>query len=100
LINQHSVRDRAAAPRIDTVRVVDMSGANSWVEFAGIIVTLGRRLSVYRARARQPRGKLKALVSEDVKEATGHGMRAGADEFTVPRAAHHRELHRAGKEVD
>src|SRR3954468_10670601 len=59
-------------PRIEAVRVVDMSTSNSWAEFAGIY--RGTRAAfIEHERAK---GELKALVPEDAKEATGHGIRA------------------------
>jgi predicted phage-related endonuclease len=59
-------------PRIEAVRVVDMSTSNAWAEFAGLY------RSTRQAFLEQERAKveLKALVLEDVKEATGHGVRA------------------------
>ena len=59
-------------PRIEAVRIVDMSGSNSWGEFAGIFrTTRPAFLEHERARA-----ELKALMPEDAKEAIGHGIRA------------------------
>jgi predicted phage-related endonuclease len=59
-------------PRIEAVRVVDMTGSNSWSEFASLY--LGSReayLDHERAKA-----ELKVLMPEDAKEAMGHGIRA------------------------
>ena len=57
-------------PRIEAVRVVDMSG--SWAEFAGLFCsTRAAFLDHERAKA-----ELKALMPEDAKEAAGHGVRA------------------------
>jgi hypothetical protein len=59
-------------PRVEAVRMVDMSGSNSWAEFAGLFcATRSAFLDHERARS-----ELKALVPEDAKEATGHGVRA------------------------
>jgi len=59
-------------PRIDAVRIVDMSESNSWAEFAGLFCTTRAAfLDHERAKA-----ELKALVPEDAKEASGHGVRA------------------------
>ena len=59
-------------PRIEAVRVVDMSTSNSWAEFAGIYrSTRSAFLEHERAKV-----ELKALVPEDAKEAIGHGLRA------------------------
>ena len=59
-------------PRIEAVRVVDMSTSNSWAEFAGIYRNT-RSAFLEHERAK---GELKALVPDDAKEATGHGVRA------------------------
>src|SRR4051794_23294198 len=59
-------------PRIEAVRVVDMSSSNSWAEFAGIY--RGTRAAFLEHE--RAKGELKALVPEDAKEATGHGVRA------------------------
>jgi YqaJ-like viral recombinase domain len=58
--------------RIEAVRVVDMSGSNSWAEFAGIFCrTRSAFLEHETAKA-----ELKSLMPEDAKEAIGHGVRA------------------------
>jgi predicted phage-related endonuclease len=59
-------------PRIEAVRVVDMSTSNSWAELAGIYCST-RAAFLEHERAK---GELKALVPEDAREATGHGVRA------------------------
>jgi predicted phage-related endonuclease len=59
-------------PRIEAVRVVDMSASNSWAEFAGVFRS-SRQAFLEHERART---ELKALVPEDAKEAIGHGVRA------------------------
>jgi hypothetical protein len=62
-------RDRA---RVEAARVVDMTESNSWAEFAGLFcATRSAFLDHERAKA-----ELKALMPEDAKEATGHGVRA------------------------
>jgi predicted phage-related endonuclease len=59
-------------PRIEAVRVVDMSDSNSWAEFADLFrSTRPAYLEHERSKA-----ELKALMPEDAKEATGHGIRA------------------------
>jgi hypothetical protein len=59
-------------PRIEAVRIVDMSASNSWAEFAGIFrTTRSAFLEHERAKA-----ELKSLMPEDAKEAIGHGLRA------------------------
>ena len=59
-------------PRIEAVRIVDMSLSNSWAEFADLYrSTRGAFLEHERAK-----GELKALMPEDAKEAIGCGIRA------------------------
>jgi hypothetical protein len=59
-------------PRIEAVRVVDMSGSNSWAEIAGIFRST-RQAFLEHERSKT---ELKALMPEDAKEAIGHGIRA------------------------
>jgi predicted phage-related endonuclease len=59
-------------PRIEAVRVVDMSGSNSWAELAGIFRST-RQAFLEHERSKT---ELKALMPEDAKEAIGHGIRA------------------------
>jgi predicted phage-related endonuclease len=59
-------------PWIKAVRIVDMSGSNSWAEFAGILRTT-RQAFLQHERSK---AELKALMPEDAKEASGHGVRA------------------------
>jgi predicted phage-related endonuclease len=59
-------------PRIEAVRVVDVSSSNAWAEFASIFVrTQPAYLEHERAKA-----ELKGLVPEDAQQAIGHGLRA------------------------
>jgi predicted phage-related endonuclease len=59
-------------PRIDAVRIVDMSASNSWAEFADLFRdTRQAFLDHERSKA-----ELKALMPQDAKEALGHGIRA------------------------
>jgi len=59
-------------PRIEAVRVVDMSASNSWAEFASLYLeTRAAALDHERAKS-----ELKVLMPEDAKEAMGHGIRA------------------------
>jgi hypothetical protein len=59
-------------PRIEAVKIVDMSGSNAWAEFAGIFCST-RTAFLEHERAKS---ELKVLVPEDAKEAVGHGVRA------------------------
>ena len=58
-------------PRIEAIRVVDMSGSNSWAEFAGLFRST-RQAFLEHERSK---AELKALMPEDAKEAIGHGVR-------------------------
>jgi predicted phage-related endonuclease len=59
-------------PRIEAIRTVDMSGSNSWAEFAGIFL----RTRSAHAEHEQAKAELKNLMPEDAKAAIGHGIRA------------------------
>src|SRR6516164_7314486 len=59
-------------PRIEAVRVVDMSASNSWPEFAGLF----RKTRQAFLDHERSKTELKALMPEDAKEALGHGVRA------------------------
>ena len=59
-------------PRIEAVRVVDLSASNSWAEFASIF---GRTRAAHLEHE-QSKVELKKLMPEDAKEAVGHGLRA------------------------
>ena len=59
-------------PRIEAVRIVNMSGSNSWAEFAGLFRS-SRQAFLDHERSK---AELKALMPEDAKEAIGHGVRA------------------------
>src|SRR5277367_4244103 len=59
-------------PRIEAVRIVDMSASNSWAEFAGLFRST-RQAFLEHERSKT---ELKALMPEDAKEAVGHGIRA------------------------
>jgi predicted phage-related endonuclease len=60
------------APRIEAVRVVDMSASNAWAEFAAVFA---RTRSAHQEHE-QAKTELKGLMPLDAKEATGHGLRA------------------------
>jgi predicted phage-related endonuclease len=59
-------------PRIEAIRIVDMSTSNSWAEFA---MVFARTRSAHQEHE-QSRAELKSLMPEDAKEAIGHGIRA------------------------
>ena len=59
-------------PRIQAVRIVDMSGSNAWAEFAGIFA---RTREAYLEHE-HAKTELKGLMPEDAKEAIGHRIRA------------------------
>jgi predicted phage-related endonuclease len=59
-------------PRIEAVRVVDMSSSNAWAEFAGIF----RQTRPAFLQHENAKAELKGLMPEDAKEAAGHGLKA------------------------
>jgi predicted phage-related endonuclease len=59
-------------PRLAAIRIVDMSGSNSWAEFASSF----RRTRPAFVEHEAVKADLKKLVPEDAKEAVGHGLRA------------------------
>ncbi len=59
-------------PRVEAVRIVDMSSSNAWAEFAGIYA----RTRSAHAEHEAAKAELKSLMPEDAKEAIGHGLRA------------------------
>jgi YqaJ-like viral recombinase domain len=71
-------------PRIEAIRIVDMSSSNSWAEFA----TIFRNTRPAFLDHERAKSELKSLIPEDAKEAIGHGVRAkrsksGAVSFDV-----------------
>ena len=59
-------------PRIEAVRIVDMSASNAWAEFANVFLST----RVAHLDHEKSKSELKSLMPEDAKEATGHGIRA------------------------
>jgi predicted phage-related endonuclease len=80
----HLTNAEPPRPRIEAIRIVDMSSSNSWAEFAALFrSTHSAFLDHERAKS-----ELKALSPEDAKEAIGHGVKAkrsksGAVSFDV-----------------
>jgi predicted phage-related endonuclease len=80
-------------PRIEGVRIVDMSTSNAWAEFAGIF----RRTRQAFLEHERAKAELKSLMPDDAKEATGHGVRArrsksGAISFDLQEVDSHAAL--------
>src|SRR5262249_33801624 len=80
----HLINAEPPRPRIEAIRVVDMSSSNSWAEFAGLFRNT-RHAFLDHERAKS---ELKALMPDDAKEAIGHGIRgrrskSGAVTFDV-----------------
>ena len=68
----HLINAEPPRPRIEAIRIVDMSSSNSWAEFAALFRnTRSAFLDHERAKS-----ELKNLIPEDAKEAIGHGVRA------------------------
>jgi predicted phage-related endonuclease len=59
-------------PRIEAVRIVDMTSSNAWAEFAAIF----SRTRSAHLEHEQAKAELKSLVPEDAQQAIGHGVRA------------------------
>ena len=80
----HLINAEPSRPRIEAIRIVDMSASNSWAEFAALFRdTRSAFLDHERAKS-----ELKALMPDDAKEAIGHGVKAkrsksGAVSFDV-----------------
>ena len=68
----HLINVEPPRPRIEALRIVNMSSSNSWAEFA-ILYRNTREAFLEHERAK---GELRALVPDDAKEAIGHGVRA------------------------
>jgi predicted phage-related endonuclease len=68
----HLINAEPPRPRIEAVRIVDMSLSNSWAEFA----TLFRNTRSAFLDHERAKSELKALMPEDAKEAIGHGVKA------------------------
>jgi predicted phage-related endonuclease len=59
-------------PRLEAIRIVDMSTSNAWAEFAAVF---GRTRPAYLEHEAR-KAELKSLMPEDAKEAIGCGLRA------------------------
>jgi predicted phage-related endonuclease len=59
-------------PRIEAVRIVDMTSSNSWAEFAALFRSTRQGFLDHE----RSKTELKALMPADAKEAIGHGVRA------------------------
>jgi predicted phage-related endonuclease len=67
----HLINAEPPRPRIEAVRIVDMSSSNSWAEFAALFRNT-REAFLTHERAKS---ELKALMPEDARECIGHGVR-------------------------
>jgi predicted phage-related endonuclease len=59
-------------PRIEAVRIVDMTSSNAWAELAAVF----SRTRSAHLEHEQAKAELKGLVPEDAQQAIGHGVRA------------------------
>jgi predicted phage-related endonuclease len=80
----HLINAEPPRPRIEAIRIVDMSSSNSWAEFSDLFRNT-RQSFLDHERAKS---ELKALMPDDAREAVGHGVRAkrsktGAVSFDV-----------------
>jgi predicted phage-related endonuclease len=78
-------------PRLEAVRIVDMTSSNAWAEFAAVFV----RTRAAHQEHERAKSELKSLVPEDAQQAFGHGIqakrsKAGAVSFNLrdERGAH------------
>ena len=59
-------------PKIAAIQTIDMSSSNAWAEFAAVF----RQTKDAALEHEQAKAELKALVPDDAKVASGHGVRA------------------------
>jgi len=59
-------------PRVEAIRIVDMTSSNAWAEFSGAFAQTRQA----HLEHEQAKSELKSLMPEDAKEAIGHGVRA------------------------
>jgi predicted phage-related endonuclease len=59
-------------PRLEAIRIVDMSSSNSWGELAAVF----RQTRAAHEQHESAKSDLKRLMPEDAREAIGHGLRA------------------------
>jgi predicted phage-related endonuclease len=59
-------------PRLEAVRIVDMSASNAWAEFAGVFI----RTREAHLEHEKSKAELKGLMPEDAQQAFGYGVRA------------------------
>src|SRR5262249_22941899 len=83
-------------PRLEAVRIVDMTASNVWAEFAAVFT----RTREAHLEHEQAKAELKVLMPEDAKEAIGHGVRAqtsksGAISFALLTVATEEAAHAA-----
>jgi predicted phage-related endonuclease len=74
-------------PRIEAIRIVNMSSSNAWAEFAAVF---SRTRSAHLDHE-EAKSELKSLMPDDAQQAIGHGVRAkrsksGAISFDLLRA--------------
>jgi len=73
----HLINAEPPRPRLEAVRIVDMSSSNSWAECAALFRNT-RQAFVDHERAK---AELRGLMPDDAKEAVGHGVRAKRSKF-------------------
>jgi hypothetical protein len=59
-------------PRVEAVRIVDMTGSNVWAEFSTVFL----RTRTAHLEHEAAKAELKSLVPADAQQAFGHGVRA------------------------
>jgi hypothetical protein len=63
----HLIMAEPARPRIEAIRIVDMSSSNSWTEFAGLFRNTRQ---AFLDHERASKNRARALMPEDAKEAS------------------------------
>src|SRR5215813_217744 len=59
-------------PRLEAIRIVDMTASNAWADFAAIFT----RTRAAHLEHEQAKAELKSLMPENAREGIGHGIRA------------------------
>src|SRR5262245_13954775 len=68
----HLINAEAPRPRIDAIRIVDMSASTSYAEFAALFRNTRNAFHDHE----RAKSELKAFMPEDARESIGHGVKA------------------------
>jgi hypothetical protein len=86
----HLINAQPPRPRIEAVRIDDMSAWNSWAELAALF----RNTRTAFLEHERAKSELKALMPEDAKEAIGRGVKAKRSHLRAPLCPLHAGWHR------